>query len=108
MRWNALLVIAVAATPALASDLFQAIRANDCKTVKRLVRDTESANAKNANQTTALMYAALHADAQCMKYLMDKGADPNVASPTGATALMWAAGDLSKVKLLISRGADVN
>jgi uncharacterized protein len=108
MRWYPVLAIALAAWPGLAADLFHAIRANDCKTVSRLVRDKESANSKNSNEATALMYAALHADTQCMKHLLDKGADPNTANPAGATALMWAAGDVSKVKLLVDRGAKVN
>ncbi|MGH9846685.1 MAG: ankyrin repeat domain-containing protein [Blastocatellia bacterium] len=39
---------------------------------------------------------------------MDKGADPNAKNNVGATALMLAAGDHAKVKLLLNKGADVN
>jgi ankyrin repeat protein len=36
-----------------------------------------------------------------MKFRLDRGADPNAQKPLGATALMWAAGDPAKVKLLL-------
>jgi ankyrin repeat protein len=90
-----------------ASDLFQSIRSNDCAAVKRLVSTREAANSRNQNGATALMYAALHADINCMKHLFNSGADPNAANPAGATPLIWAAGDLEKVKLLVAHGADI-
>ena len=36
------------------------------------------------------------------------GADVNVAGGDGMTALMWATGDLAKVRLLVEHGANVN
>jgi ankyrin repeat protein len=54
------------------------------------------------------MYAAIHAGRPLMRLLLARGADPNSQNPAGATALMWAAGDSSKVKLLVEAGADVH
>jgi ankyrin repeat protein len=104
---HATLLFALAAIPANAADFFQSIRAGNCAEVKRLVKSSEAANSRNEKSATALMYAALHADTACLKHLLDKGADANATNEAGATALIWAAGDLKKVKLLTSRGADV-
>ena len=60
--------IALSSLSAATPDLFQSIRLNDCAAVKRLVRTTEAANSRNSNGATALMYAALHSDAVCMKH----------------------------------------
>src|SRR4051812_22712918 len=58
--------------------------------------------------STPLMAAALYGDAALVKELLDAGANPNIANDAGATALMWAASDLEKVRLLVDKGADVN
>ena len=55
---------------------------------------------------TPLMYAAAVGSVEAMILLLDKGANANASNSAGATALMWAATDLDKVKLLLSRGAD--
>jgi ankyrin repeat protein len=54
------------------------------------------------------MRAVLFGNAQNVKLLLDRGADPNVRNAAGATPLMWAIPDLAKVKLLVEHGADVN
>src|SRR4051812_22537053 len=93
------------ATPA--DDLFAAIRRDDAQTVRSLIRDGVSANSRNQQGATALMYAALHASVPMMKLLLDDGAEPNAKNTFGATALMWAVGDPAKVRLLIEHGVDV-
>jgi ankyrin repeat protein len=65
-------------------------------------------NARQADGSTALMRAALVGCAADVQVLLDRGADPNVADDTGATALMWAAYDLDKTRLLLDHGANVN
>jgi ankyrin repeat protein len=51
----------------------------------------------------------LFGSAADVKKLLDGGLDPNVATkPGGTTALMMAAPDAEKMKLLIDRGANVN
>jgi ankyrin repeat protein len=54
------------------------------------------------------MAATLYAGADCVKLLLDRGANPNARNASGATALMWAVPDIAKTKLLIAAGADVN
>jgi ankyrin repeat protein len=95
----------LAAGPPEAAPLFQAIQKNDIAGVKRLLTD---ANAQDAEGTPALMAAVLYAGADCVKLLLDRGANPNARNAAGATALMWAVPDLAKVKLLVAAGADVN
>ena len=53
------------------------------------------------------MHAAAIGSVEAMQLLIDKGADVNARSTAGATALMWAATDLAKVRLLVEHGADV-
>jgi ankyrin repeat protein len=99
---------AIAAEAPAAEPLFQAIQNSDASAVKRLLDRGVDANARDAEDTPALMAAALYADANCVKVLLRRGADPNATNKAGATALMWAVPDLAKVKLLVQSGANVN
>src|SRR3984885_4620231 len=91
-----------------AEPLFQAIQKSDTAAVKRLLDRGLDANARDAEDTSALIAAVLFADASCVKLMLDHGADPNASDKSGATALMWAVPDIAKTKLLIVSGADVN
>ncbi len=50
----------------------------------------------------------LFASVDQVKALLDGGFDPNSATKAGTTALMMAAPNAAKMKLLIDRGANVN
>lgn len=65
-------------------------------------------NARGPEGSTPFMYAALYGDAPMLEDLLKKGADPSLKNDAGATALMWAAMDLEKTRVLIAHGADVN
>ena len=54
------------------------------------------------------MYAALYGDSDAVRRLLEYHADPNTRNEAGATALMWAVGNLEKTRLLVDHGADVN
>jgi ankyrin repeat protein len=62
--------------------------------------------------TSALQDSAFIGDAHAMQVMLDHGADPKAFDVFGHTALMYAAASdvlpLDGVKLLVSRGADVN
>ena len=99
--------LAGAETPSVDS-LFQAIQKADSARVAQLISSGVSPDARDADGTPAVMAAALYADAECERVLLEHGANPNAVNAAGATALMWAIPDLAKVKLLVSHGADVN
>ena len=89
--------------------LMKALRDGDKQAFKRLALQTPNAGSlRGPGGTTPLMQAVLYGDAESVRLLLDKGADPNVRNEAGATALMWAANDLEKTRLLLDRGADVN
>src|SRR6185295_9612340 len=77
----------------------------------------------NFDGQTAFIRAALSGDVPLMRLLLEHGADPNIRTYEGSTALMAAAGVnwvvsqtysrpdeqyLEAVKLCLERGADVN
>ena len=88
--------------------LFQAIRTGNIVQISRALASGISARAVDGNGTPALMSATSFCDAAVVKLLLDRGADPNATNKAGATALMWAIPELTKVKLLVARGANVN
>jgi len=69
---------------------------------------TRAAGARGALGSTPLMTAALYGDAALLTRLLDAGTDPNAANGAGATALMWAAPDAVKMRVLLDGGADAN
>jgi len=73
-----------------------------------LAADPQLANARGPEGSTPFMYAALYGDAVMLEQLLKEGANPNLKNDAGATALMWAATNLEKTRLLVAHGADVN
>jgi ankyrin repeat protein len=65
-------------------------------------------NARGPEGSTPFMYAVLYADTAALARLLRLGANPNKHNDDNATALMWAARDLEKTRLLVAHGADVN
>src|SRR5262249_119628 len=55
-----------------------------------------------------LLGAVQSGDIADVKRLLDLGAEVNASNSAGATALMWAIPNTDLVKLLVSRGANVN
>ncbi|MGH9753722.1 MAG: ankyrin repeat domain-containing protein [Blastocatellia bacterium] len=91
--------------------LLAAIRDADVQTARALLSSPSGgadANARDKDGLTALMYAAMYADADCVEFLLAKGADPNARSKSDVAALMLAVGQADKVSLLLSKGAEVN
>jgi ankyrin repeat protein len=67
-------------------------------------------NAREADGSTALLWAAHRGDAKEVERLIRAGADVSIANNYGATPMMEAAtvGDAAILKLLLKAGADVN
>jgi ankyrin repeat protein len=92
-----------------AKSLLAAIRAGSHRSAAELLsRDKELVSARDRHGETPLMHAGVYSDAAMVKLLLDHGADVNLASREGATALMRAAGDFAKVELLLAQGAKVD
>lgn len=65
-------------------------------------------NARGPEGSTPFMYAVLYTEPSTLARLLRLGADPNKRNDGNATALMWAANDLKKTRLLVRHGAEVN
>jgi ankyrin repeat protein len=86
-----------------------ALRGGDLQTFqKTLTEDPKIANLKGTGGSTPLLYATLYGNGDSVRLLLESGADPNIRNDGGATALMWAVGDLDKTRLLLDHGADAN
>ena len=91
-----------------ADPIFQAIQRNDLAVVKRALDRGANPNARDADDTPALMDAILHGNPALVKLMLDRGADANSSNKNGMTALMWAVPDAAKMKLLLAAGANPN
>ena len=76
--------------------------------MKSAAEDPKLLNARGPEGSTPFMYAVLYTGAPTLERLLKQGADANKRNDANATALMWAAADLEKTRLLVAHGADVN
>lgn len=76
--------------------------------MKSIAEDPKLLNARGPEGSTPFMYAVLYTGAPTLDRLLKQGADVNKRNDAGATALLWAATDLEKTRLLAAHGADVN
>jgi ankyrin repeat protein len=92
-----------------AERLAGSIRDGDRRSIDTVLKASPAvARARASGGTTPLMAAALYGDADLMKRLLALGADPHARNVSGATALMWALPDLSKMRVLLAADVDVN
>ncbi len=92
-----------------AMSLVEMLRAADRQAFNKMVaEDPKLLNARGPEGSTPFMYAVLYTDATTLERLIKQGADPNKRNDAGATALIWAALDLEKTRVLLAHGADVN
>ncbi|HVJ80487.1 MAG TPA: ankyrin repeat domain-containing protein [Planctomycetia bacterium] len=87
----------------------EALRQGDRAAFEKMLQaDPKLARLRGAGGTTPLMQAALYGDAESVRRLLERGADPDARNESGATALMWAVDDVEKLRLLLKAGAKVN
>ena len=78
------------------------------KFMKFAAGDSKLLNARGPEGSTPFMYAVLYTNAATLERLLKLGADPNRRNDANATALMWAATEMDKTKVLLRHSADVN
>src|SRR6266513_2218324 len=100
------LVLSTVCSAATESAFYLPIRNNDLAAVRTLIRDP-GPKVRDARGNSPLMYAAALGSLDTLKLLAEAGADVNLANDFGATPLMWCAGDIAKVRYLLSKGANV-
>ncbi len=89
--------------------MVEALRSDDLPAfLKAAQADPNLLNARGPEGSTPFMYAVLYSNTEILAKLLKMGADPNKRNDADATALMWAARDLEKTRLLADHGADVN
>jgi hypothetical protein len=99
--------------PTPVEKLFFAIKMNDMGTVMELVENkTVDVNTAVGDGITPLLYAAVSGSADCVQHLLQNGADPHACPKSGdfegVTALHYATPDISKMRMLVNAGIDVN
>ena len=91
-------------------DLFSVAQTGDVNKMSAVLSAGANANAKMIkNGMTILMTASQEGHPEVVKLLLEKGADVNAKSNTGATALICASqqGNPEVAKLLLEKGAGV-
>ena len=88
--------------------LLSAIRRGDLALLESHLREGAPVNVQTSEGTTPLMLAVLFGTSDTVRLLLEHGADPNAVDKSGASPLLFAAGELQKAQLLIGAGAKVN
>ncbi|MFN7939734.1 MAG: ankyrin repeat domain-containing protein [Bryobacteraceae bacterium] len=84
------------------------IRTQDLAAVKQiLAAQPQWIEGKDKAGSTALHHAAAYGTLETMRFLLDKGANPNAANNRKSTPLFWALQDEAKVRLLLDKGASL-
>jgi ankyrin repeat protein len=93
---------------AATSPIADAARAHDLGAVQTLIGSGEDVDLAAADGSTALLWAAYHADAEMINALLAAGANPNAANRFGVTPLLQASGtgDVASMRALVDGGAD--
>src|SRR5689334_15647523 len=90
-------------------EMVRATQSGDVDTVGELLRCGASINhLHNRDGFTPLMRAANQGHTELVRFLLNRGADPNQTATDGASALFWASfkGYEAVVELLLAAGAD--
>lgn len=88
--------------------LLSAIKKNDIAQVNTLLNEGTNISIVDGDSDNVLMYAAFYSTEDCMRQLLQKGADPNAKNKLGETAVLWCNNDIKKIKLLLEYKANLN
>lgn len=98
-------------TDAKVAELAEAARDGDVERVDHLVSQGVNVNAKAKDGLTPLMYALSGRTTKGFQRLLERGADPNLQTDGGESAVCWAAGrehDSEALKMVLAHHGDVN
>jgi ankyrin repeat protein len=106
-------IVAVLLEAAPELDVFEAAALGIVERLEQLVdEDPRKAKVRSADDATALHFAAFFGQPECVRVLLEHGADVHAVSPTfgNVTPLHSAAAadSVEIVRLLVEHGADVN
>ena len=91
--------------------LYRAAGGGDTSRVLTLLESGVDVNARTSDESYALNRAAVYNQAEMVRLLLDRGADPNVQNGEGDTPLIcatkYAGGHAATVKLLVEGGTDL-
>ena len=107
----AVLACAGAASGAsLGTNLIEAVRADDREGAIALLDRGANPNAREADGSTALSWAAIRGNAEIASRLLEAGADPNLRNALGVSPLSIAIenGATGVTRMLVRHGADPN
>src|SRR5207237_10242757 len=87
----------------LDKSLLDAIRDGDRTQVQHLLQQGANANARDEAGDTALMRAALYADVEMMRVLVESGAEVPVRGGAATAPLLRTIHDLDKMRVILTR-----
>jgi ankyrin repeat protein len=89
--------------------MVEMLRTGDTRSfMKAVAEDPKLLNERGPGGSTPFMFAVHYTSKAMLEDLLKKGAEPNKRNDVNASALIWAAVDLEKTRLLLDHGADVN
>ena len=89
-------------------DAVHLIRQGDLPGIRNLLTDRSVLELRDDAGTPLVMYAALYLNEEGLELFLTPPIDPNATNKSGASALLWAAADVAKVRSLLRHGANAN
>lgn len=88
--------------------IFSYLHNKKYKGLPEILKILDDIHIKNQYKSGILHYAVWSGNNDCIKFIIEKGGDPNIKNFMGETPLMWAVRrlDIDNIKYLLNNGAD--
>lgn len=90
------------------AQIFRAIRSGNQQVIAQFLQDKTAMETRDADGNTPLHHATFYLDAPAVDQFLKAGGNPNATNKVGISPLIWAVGDVEKVRLLLKAGANPN